>query len=120
MRNYLKWILGVAILLFVFYVSKNHLVQKTDGTYINFNSFPKDKLLTIAHRGVPFYAPEHTIPSYELAKEFGADYIELDLQMTKDGVLVAVHDQDLLRTANSPSSVNDLTLKEIKLLDVSH
>lgn len=46
--------------------------------------------LVIGHRGASGYLPEHTLPSYALAIELGADYIEPDLVMTKDGHLVAV------------------------------
>src|ERR687890_408347 len=60
-------------------------------------------VLNIGHRGASGYAPEHTIPAYDLALEQGADYIEIDLQMTKDGVLVAMHDDTLDRTATGPA-----------------
>jgi glycerophosphoryl diester phosphodiesterase len=56
-------------------------------------------VLNVGHRGASGYAPEHTIPSYDLALELGADYIEQDLQLTRDGVLVAMHDETLDRTA---------------------
>src|SRR5215210_3578334 len=56
-------------------------------------------VLNVGHRGASGYAPEHTIPSYDLALKLGADYIEQDLQLTKDGVLVAMHDETLDRTA---------------------
>ncbi len=58
------------------------------------------KLLLIAHRGASGYAPEHTISAYKLAIEQGADYVEQDLQLTKDGVLICLHDPDLARTTN--------------------
>lgn len=54
----------------------------------------------IAHRGASAYAPEHTIKAYELAMEMGADYVEQDLQLTRDGVLVCLHDISLERTTN--------------------
>jgi glycerophosphoryl diester phosphodiesterase len=52
----------------------------------------------IAHRGASYLAPEETRPAYLLAREMGVDYLELDLQRTKDGVLIALHDDDLRRT----------------------
>ena len=58
------------------------------------------KLLLIAHRGASGYAPEHTIASYKLAIEQGADFVEQDLQLTRDGVLICLHDPDLARTTN--------------------
>ena len=56
--------------------------------------------LVIAHRGASGYLPEHTLAGYELAVRMGADYIEPDLQLTRDGVLVAIHDDSLGRTTN--------------------
>ncbi len=55
---------------------------------------------TIAHRGTTFWAPEETESSFRWAREIGADYIEADLQVTKDGVILALHDDDLRRTSN--------------------
>jgi glycerophosphoryl diester phosphodiesterase len=84
-------------------------------------------VLNIGHRGASGYAPEHTIPAYDLALEQGADYIEIDLQMTKDGVLVAMHDDTLDRTADAPEGVPKRfcsgpvikrTLEQIKQCDV--
>ena len=80
-------------------------------------------VLNIGHRGASGYAPEHTIPSYDLALKQGADYIEIDLQMTADGVLVAMHDDTLNRTARGPAEnctglVIEKTLEQIKTCDV--
>ena len=56
--------------------------------------------LLVAHRGASAYAPEHTLASYRLAIEQGADFVEQDLQLTKDGRLICIHDPDLARTTN--------------------
>ena len=56
--------------------------------------------IVIGHRGSPAYRPEHTIASYMLAIEMGADYIEPDLVFTKDGQLVARHEPDIGATTN--------------------
>ena len=56
----------------------------------------------IAHRGASAYAPEHAIEAYRLAIEQGADYVEPDLTLTKDGVLVCSHDPFLERVTNAP------------------
>src|SRR3712207_6457951 len=74
-------------------------------------------VLNVGHRGASGYAPEHTIPAYDLALKMGADYIEQDLQLTKDGVLVVLHDETLDRTARGPEesctgSVIDKTLEQ--------
>jgi glycerophosphoryl diester phosphodiesterase len=54
-----------------------------------------DEPLVIAHRGASGYRPEHTLASYELAIRMGTDYIEPDLVSTKDGVLVARHENEI-------------------------
>lgn len=78
----------------------------------------KDKeILNVAHRGASGYAPEHTITSYKMGEKMHGDYIEVDLQMTKDGELIAMHDETLDRTTNGTGQVKDYTLKEIKQLD---
>jgi hypothetical protein len=54
----------------------------------------------VAHRGASAYAPEHTLAAYRLALEQGADYVEQDLTLTRDGVLVCLHDDTLERTTD--------------------
>ena len=79
----------------------------------------------IAHRGASYLAPEETRPAYLLAREMGVDYLELDLQRTKDGVLIAVHDDDLRRTTNiaevfpgrEMDTVDKFTFAELQSLD---
>ncbi len=91
---------------------------------------------SVAHRGASAYAPEHTLAAYRLAIDMGADYVEQDLAVTKDGILICLHDASLERTTNVeqlfPDRVttqtiegktrkawlaNDFTLAEIKRLD---
>jgi glycerophosphoryl diester phosphodiesterase len=72
--------------------------------------------IIIAHRGASGERPEHTIASYELAIEQGADYIEPDLVLTKDGVLVARHENEISETtdvAERPEFVGRKTVKTI-------
>jgi glycerophosphoryl diester phosphodiesterase len=79
----------------------------------------------IAHRGASYFAPEETAPAYLLAREMGVDYLELDLQRTRDGVLVALHDDDLRRTTNiaeafpgrEMDTVDQFTFAELQSLD---
>jgi glycerophosphoryl diester phosphodiesterase len=92
--------------------------------------------LNVAHRGASAYAPEHTLSAYRLALTQGADYVEQDLAITKDGVLICIHDPTLERTTNVEEVfpnrsakvtwegktvqgwfANDFTLAEIKQLD---
>jgi glycerophosphoryl diester phosphodiesterase len=74
-------------------------------------------IVNVSHRGASAYAPEHTIASYDMGEKLHGDYIEIDLQMTKDGHLIAMHDVTLDRTTNGTGSVKDYTLNEIKQLD---
>lgn len=77
-----------------------------------------EEFINVAHRGASGYAPEHTFFAYDKGHyEIGADYIEIDLQMTKDGHLIALHDEKLDRTTNGTGLVKDHTLAEIKQLD---
>ena len=71
----------------------------------------------IAHRGASGHAPESSMAALELAHEWGVDYLELDIQMTSDGELVAFHDDTLERTSNGEGHINDYTLAELKDLD---
>lgn len=76
-------------------------------------------MLVIAHRGASAYAPEHTFASWDRAVEIGADYLEQDLQMTRDGILVVLHDDTLDRTAlGCTGRVIDHTLRELRECDV--
>ena len=79
--------------------------------------FPERNPITVAHRGASAYAPENTMPAFELALEMGADYLEIDVQMTKDGHLVAIHDDRVDRTTNGTGAVGSLTLAELEALD---
>jgi glycerophosphoryl diester phosphodiesterase len=90
----------------------------------------------VAHRGASAYAPEHTAEAYRLALEQGAEYVEQDVSLTKDGVLVCSHDPSLERVTNVEDVfpdrftevttngrttkrwfIEDFTLAEIKRLD---
>ena len=92
--------------------------------------------VSVAHRGASAYAPEHTLAAYRLALDQHADYVEQDLAVTKDGVLICLHDPTLERTTDVEQRfpdrateityegtrrrvwlANDFTLAEIKTLD---
>lgn len=72
-----------------------------------------------AHRGASGYYPENTITSFEKAIELGCTGIETDVQMTKDGVLVLIHDEMVNRTTNGAGFVKDYTFSELSKLDAS-
>lgn len=71
----------------------------------------------IAHRGSAGTHPENTMPAFEEALRVGADGLELDVQMTKDGVLVLIHDEKVDRTSDGKGWVKDFTFAEIRQLD---
>lgn len=73
--------------------------------------------LVIAHRGYSLVAPENTLLAYQKAIEVGADMVEMDINLTKDGHLVMIHDHFLERTTNGIGLVEEFTLEEIKKLD---
>lgn len=73
----------------------------------------------IAHRGASAYAPENTMPAFELAYNMGARGLELDVHLTKDGRVVVIHDDTVNRTSNGSGSVNELTYEELLSLDFS-
>lgn len=73
-----------------------------------------------AHRGASAYAPENTLAAFRLALDQGADGIELDVQLSKDGKLVVIHDERVDRTSNGSGRVVDMTCQELKKLDFSN
>ena len=72
-----------------------------------------------AHRGASGYAPENTLSAFALAAEAGADGVELDVQLTKDGQLVVCHDETVDRTSNGHGAIRNLDLDRLKQLDFS-
>ncbi|MCU4767372.1 glycerophosphodiester phosphodiesterase [Bacillus toyonensis] len=99
----------IVISIFVFRQINEHKYTKA----INQSNHIKN----IAHRGASAYAPEHTIAAYKLGQQLKGDYIEIDLQMTKDGHLVAMHDETVNRTTNGKGLVKEHTLEEMKQLN---
>ena len=77
----------------------------------------QNPVLIAAHRGDSSSAPENTLAAFEKAIEMGADFIELDVAETKDGVLVILHDNSLERTAQLTANIWDVTYEETQELD---
>lgn len=74
-------------------------------------------VINFAHRGAAGHCPENTMASFRRSLELGATGIETDVQMTKDGQLVLIHDEHLDRTTGVKAWVKDMTLEELKHLD---
>jgi glycerophosphoryl diester phosphodiesterase len=69
------------------------------------------------HRGAFHFAPENTLTSFQIAADMGAFGVEFDIQLTKDGEVVIIHDETVDRTSNGHGFVKDFTLPEIKKLN---
>lgn len=83
----------------------------------NTNLFYRKKVLNLAHRGASQYAPENTLAAFRLAAEMGADGVELDVKLSKDGEVVIIHNDDVSATTNGQGLVKEKTLAELKALD---
>lgn len=77
----------------------------------------RPQFLRIAHRGASGHCPENTRSAFLRAVELGADMVELDCQMTRDGAIVVFHDDLLDRTTNGRGPLRALSLRELKALD---
>ncbi|XP_069839883.1 glycerophosphodiester phosphodiesterase 1 [Dendropsophus ebraccatus] len=78
---------------------------------------PRGKVSTIAHRGGAHDAPENTLAAIRVAAQNGADAVELDLEFTKDGVPILMHDETVERTTDGYGKLSDLTFAEVRKLN---
>ena len=83
------------------------------GSLLAANKLPQ----VLAHRGASGSAPETTLASYRLALGMKVDFLELDVQMSRDGALVAIHDPLVDRTTNGKGAVGEMTLTQLRALD---
>lgn len=100
------------------------LANITGGAYIYFSNIFDDIVFTrraevAAHRGSEKRAPENSMEAIALAVEEGADYVEIDVRLTKDGFVVLSHDEDLMRTAGVNKKVSELTYEQLLQYDIS-
>jgi glycerophosphoryl diester phosphodiesterase len=73
----------------------------------------------VAHRGASATHPENTVDAFRAAIAAGADFVELDVRLTVDGVLVVLHDFDVSRTTDGSGLVHEMTFAQVKSLDAS-
>jgi glycerophosphoryl diester phosphodiesterase len=78
---------------------------------------PRNSCVRIAHRGASIDEPENTLRAFARAIELGVDMLELDVNLTRDGALVVIHDTTLERTTNGAGLVREHTLADIQSLD---
>ncbi|MDP4549529.1 glycerophosphodiester phosphodiesterase family protein [Alkalihalobacillus macyae] len=107
MKKVLPLSLIVTLIMSLFFVADGEVSASKNGQYVQ----------TVAHRGASGYAPENTMAAFEKAVKMKADYIEIDVQQTKDGELIVIHDTSVERTTDGSGMVKDLTLEELKQLD---
>ncbi len=80
---------------------------------------PKNKIYVIAHRGAHQGIPENSLPAYQKAIDLGCDFVEIDVRTTKDGKFLSVHNSTIDNyTTGKKGSVKDLTLAELKSVDI--
>jgi len=78
----------------------------------------KSKILIIGHKGASKSEPENTLKSFRKAIELQADYIELDVQVSKDGEIVVIHDYEISKLTGHSGNVKEMTLDELKQLNI--
>ncbi|WP_342573976.1 glycerophosphodiester phosphodiesterase family protein [Solibacillus sp. FSL K6-1781] len=100
---------GMALSLLLTPFSQSFAEQPTVGE--------RKQVSNVAHRGATAYTPENTIAAFDLAVDMKADYIEIDVQRSKDGELVLIHDTTVDRTTDGTGKVGDLTLEQLRSLD---
>ena len=111
------------LLLLATVFSLGHRPLRQESPVSELSRWPKlyrddgDGFLVIGHRGARAYYPENTLPSFRGAVEKGAEMIELDVQLSRDGYPVVFHDTDLKRCTDGRGRVADHTLEELKKLD---
>ncbi len=76
------------------------------------------KQLNFAHRGAKAYFPENTLLAFQKAIDFGAEGIELDVHLSKDGEIVVIHDETIDRTTNGLGAVIQFSVQELKSFDI--
>ena len=77
----------------------------------------EDHIPVLGHRGIKAKYPENTMASFRAAIELGVDLIEFDVNVTRDGELVVIHDNSIDRTSNKTGITRDYTLEELKSFD---
>ena len=88
------------------------------GWLLQVRNLPSKPILIIAHRAGAHHGPENTLAALKTAIEQKADYAEIDVQRTLDGIVVVVHDQDLMRLARDPRRIRETSYQELSQVDI--
>ena len=108
---------GALIALFIATAVAGASLGGGGAAQLTFRAAAKGEPLVIAHRGASGYRPEHTLAAYELGARMGADYVEPDLVSTKDGVLVARHENEISGTTDVASHSEFASRRQTKVID---
>jgi glycerophosphoryl diester phosphodiesterase len=115
-KKLFRILIGIFVVLFIICAVLFILAEPApDHSY-----FKPDNFLVIAHRGGRSLGPESTLYTFQRAVELGANVLEMDVQSTKDGHMVVLHDRTVDRTTNGTGSVGNYTLAELKNLDAAY
>lgn len=122
-------LLGMALVAFTSCEDQDFTDVNNDATRVEVNTISAEMAkvrdyvpdyAVMAHRGSTFWAPEETESAWRWAREMGADYLESDLQCTKDGVILANHDDNLKRTTNIENVYSELVPATRKAFYMRH
>jgi glycerophosphoryl diester phosphodiesterase len=134
-KNYLQFVCGLTLAISLIscgnsntgisladnnQVSESSLFSHQDLTYPKVHPkyyHQKYPIVVMGHRGFKDVAPENTMGSFKKTLQVGADMIELDVHLSKDGELIVMHDATVDRTTNGTGAIKDKTLEELKKLD---
>ena len=109
--------LFIVITTFIFFLLYLSTKPKRNN---NSSYFPKEQFLTIAHRGGLGLKPENTMLAFENADSLGADVLEMDVHLSKDGKLVVIHDDTVDRTTNKTGYVANMNFDQLRKLDAAY
>lgn len=116
MNRVRTWLVGVIVLLLLAGVVRALTVKNAPERPALAGTVPQ----VWAHQGASGHAPENTLPSFRLAAQMGADVLDSDLEITKDGVLILSHDETVDRMTGAHGRIADMTLAEVQRLDAGY
>ncbi|XP_077980201.1 glycerophosphodiester phosphodiesterase 1-like [Glandiceps talaboti] len=110
---------GIATILVAIAIIHSVRIPPVDRSVVD-KVLPPDKVLVVGHRGGRFNAPENSIAAIREAKTNGADGVEIDIRLTKDGVPVIFHDSSIDRTTGGSGELKLLLFDELKRFNISY
>lgn len=108
-----KWLLGLFLPLLLIIYLGSPVILKLFNKW-GYNKKELENMVIIGHRGGASIGPENTLACYKKGIAAGADMIEIDIHLTKDGEIVICHDESINRTTNGKGLIREMTLDEIR------